>query len=264
MLAAALALVLADTPEAALKEFVAAWNRGDAVAAAKLVDGTDPKAKHEKIAQFLKEKDAPRIVVTRIRRSGDKLIADVDVKMAGEGQSLSVKDDTITIVQRADGWKLVASQATGGEKAVLSAMTSVVKSDGTAVGGAKSASQKTVALSNMKQIALGTLMYAGDWNDILKMSPATAKEKIMPYIKNREVFKDPATGKDDVYVFNNRLTNVPFDYVKYPAETVLWSLGAQGALLYPYDGKTVIAFADGHVKLVGKADIAKLRWTPDR
>lgn len=262
MLAAALALVLADTPEAALKEFVAAWNRGDAVAAAKLVDGSAPNSKHENIALFLKEKDAPRVVVTRIRRSGDKLIADVDVKVAGDGQSLSVKDDTITVVQRADGWKLVAPKAAA-DKAVLSAMASVVKSDGIAVAS-QSASQKTVALSNMKQIALGTLMYAADWNDILKMSPATAKEKIMPYLKNQEIFKDPATGKSDVYVFNNRLTNVPFNYVQYPAETVLWSLGAQGALLYPYDGKTVIAFADGHVKLLGKEEVTKLRWTPDR
>lgn len=261
MLAAALALVIADTPEAALKEFVAAWNRDDAVAAAKYVDGSDPKEKFSDLTAMLRGTASPKITVTSIRRQGDRLIVNVDLKATSQNEAMSVKDDTITVVERVGGWKLVAPEHPKGNS-ILAGMTSILKVGG--VNASKAAASKTVALSNMKQIAIGTLMYAADWNDILKMSPTTAKEKIMPYLKNQEIFKDPATGKSDVYVFNNRLTNVPFNYVQYPAETVLWSLGAQGALLYPYDGKTVVAFADGHVKLLGKEEVAKLRWTPDR
>ncbi|RYG37452.1 hypothetical protein EON81_06675 [bacterium] len=268
MLAAALALTLADTPEAALKEFVAAFNRGDVAAASQFVDGADPKADRTELAKMLRSGDRVAITLGTIRRDGDRLIVDVTLGSAVKGgtavpEPIKISGDTINIVKRDAGWLLVPGPKINDPKSILSSMTAVLK-DNKAMLVAKTAAKQTVALSNMKQIALATMMLAGDNKDVLALSQKNAETKIAPYTRNLDVFKDPGTGRDDVYVFNALLANADLTRIESPAETVLWSLGSKGALLFPYGDKdkTVIAYADGHVKVLDREQAAKLRWKP--
>ena len=50
--------------------------------------------------------------------------------------------------------------------------------------------------------------------------------------------------------------------LKAPGQTVLWSYGPRKHLSYAFQGKALIAYADGHVKLLNKAEVTKLRWKP--
>ena len=81
---------------------------------------------------------------------------------------------------------------------------------------AKSAAKKTSALSNMKQTALGVIMYAADVDDTAcpyygTGTPTDANQyhntdtwvgRIYPYVKNRSIFFDPTTAepKEDSYI----------------------------------------------------------------
>ncbi|RYG49505.1 hypothetical protein EON79_01065 [bacterium] len=262
MLVAALALVLANTPEDALKDFVAALNRGDVTAAVKLIDGADPLADRKEITKIFNGPDRFKIELGPIRRTGDKLTVDVEAKQP-KGESLKVKGDTIDVVQREGNWLLVPGKSPTDQKTLLGSLTAVLKNDFIAKQ-AKSAAMKTAALSNLKQIALATLMLAGDSKDVLRLTSKNAESRIAPYMRSLEIFKDPGTGRSDVYTFNSLLANTSVASVESPAETVLWSIGPKGAILYPYsDGKqTLIAFVDGHVKSMTKEQVEKLRWKP--
>ena len=129
-----------------------------------------------------------------------------------------------------------------------------------------------------KQVALGTFMYSNDFDDKL---PSNSKQSgsIYPYVKNLAIFfpfptdKPAATFKYEykgskptiiksAFVFNPSLYGNTPPSLKAPAQTVLWSYGPRNHLGFAFAGKTVIAFADGHVKLVTKAEAKKLRWNP--
>lgn len=63
---------------------------------------------------------------------------------------------------------------------------------------AKVAAKKTQSLSNVKQIGLSTVMYAGDYEDTLFTMHWTCSDggapymdKLSPYIKSKALFKDP-------------------------------------------------------------------------
>src|SRR6185503_9171096 len=79
---------------------------------------------------------------------------------------------------------------------------------------AKEAAKKTSCLSNLKQIALGTIMYAGDYDDVNSPSEYGAGGAVphitwttitMPYIKNGDIATDSfgvkvTTGKSGIFV----------------------------------------------------------------
>lgn len=77
---------------------------------------------------------------------------------------------------------------------------------------AKMAAKKATSVSNSKQIGLGMLMYAGDYDDNFPMLEHGAPysyintwpELVQPYIKNWQIFRDPADGQanDNTYRSN--------------------------------------------------------------
>ncbi|RYG37453.1 hypothetical protein EON81_06680 [bacterium] len=262
ILSAALALVLADTPEGALKDFAAALNRKDVPAAVKLIDGADPKADRRPITQYITNTKGFNIELGPIRREGKRLFTDVKF-ISLSPEPMKVEGDTIDVVQRGEEWFLVPGSSMSDNKSILGALTAALKDDSLARQAAV-VSKKTQALSNLKQIAIGTILLANDNKEVFTLNGKNARTAISPYIKNNSLFKDPGTGRNDVYTFNALLANVSMNTVKSPAETVMWSIGPKGSLLFPYGEKnqTLIAYVDGHIKMVGREAAAKLRWKP--
>ena len=84
---------------------------------------------------------------------------------------------------------------------------------------AKDAAKKTKSISNMKQIALASLMYANDYDDTLPMSaylkPPLAPDPrpivfsiydaLQPYMKNRAIFQSPSDAESPAQNWKNRL-----------------------------------------------------------
>lgn len=107
---------------------------------------------------------------------------------------------------------------------------------------------QSVCFSNLKQYALGILMYVQDYDEKLPPMklPAQVQNRINPYIKNRSVFSCPATKLD--YLPNPALNYVSFQYIGSPSTMVM----LRDAKPHTTDtGKPGwnVAYADGHVKL---------------
>lgn len=122
---------------------------------------------------------------------------------------------------------------------------------------AKESAKRTATLSNAKQLALGMLLYESDYDDIAPyaQSTATVKYVIDPYLKNREVWKslNPNGGE---FLFNTSLGGVNTSEIPHPADTPLFF--ERNA--WP-DGSRVVAFADGHAKVLTPDEWKKLQPT---
>jgi hypothetical protein len=111
---------------------------------------------------------------------------------------------------------------------------------------------RTTSVSNLKQVSLGILMYVQDYDEIyppLRDAKQT-KELVMPYIKNEQVFLDPATKQP--YGMNLDLSYRAQAEIERPAETVVLFETSPGP-----DGMRAVAFGDGHVKRIPESE-----WAP--
>lgn len=119
---------------------------------------------------------------------------------------------------------------------------------------ARQSAARTATLSNAKQIALGLLMYCSDYDDVLPwpQSSKSAWSVIDPYLKNRELYKtlNPDGGE---FRFNMCLGGVNAVDIEQPADTPL----IYESKPWP-DGKRIVAYTDGHAKVVSPEEWAKL------
>jgi hypothetical protein len=104
--------------------------------------------------------------------------------------------------------------------------------------------------SNMKLIALGTIMYTTDWDDVLPYAQSTRAVAYCtePYMKNRRIWQtlNPNGGKIQ---FNMGIAGVGVDDVQNPAETPLF----YETQFWP-DGSRVVAFLDAHGSSISNSD----------
>lgn len=122
--------------------------------------------------------------------------------------------------------------------------------------GANPAADKTQTISNAKQMALATIMYAGDYDDVIPYVQSTkgAYEVIQPYMKNREYIKTLNPGAK--FLLNMAVAGVSMSSIENPAETVLYYEDKT----WP-DGSRVVAFTDGHVKAVSTDEWERFKAT---
>lgn len=124
------------------------------------------------------------------------------------------------------------------------------------------ASPAAKTLSNLKMIAVATMIYAADYDDLLPRSDW--QKALNPYLKDLSAYKSPVStaAKPSPYSFNSALYGRNLAKLAKPATLVLVYEGKGNILAYPYSGQGAVAFADGKARLVTKAEGAKLRWAP--
>lgn len=117
-----------------------------------------------------------------------------------------------------------------------------------------------ITLSNLKQLALGTIVYSADYND--RLPNANWQKQLEPYTKSQRVFQSPMNSRErqSPYTFNSALFGKKLKSVTKPAETVLLYEGSKGVIAFLYNSRGAVAFADGHVKLVSKQEAVQLKW----
>jgi prepilin-type processing-associated H-X9-DG protein len=142
-----------------------------------------------------------------------------------------------------------------------------------ALSSAKNKSQSIMCMNNMKQLALGLLMYAGDNNDQLPQG-ANWCDAIQPYLGGGQALKcfsgDPSQRAH--YAFNANLAGMKLSKIQSPAQTVLvfeieggWNVsgGPETLLKQPRHGGAVgLAFADGHSEIAMPQRLQTMRWEP--
>ncbi len=138
-------------------------------------------------------------------------------------------------------------------QAVIADLDKAAERSGRSTAPAPSeAEAKPQTISNAKQIALGVIMYAGDYDDFLPYAQGTKAvcEVSYPYVKSIECFKtyNPQGG---MLAFNMALAGVNISDIPKPAEVPLF----YDSVAWP-DGSRVVAFADGHAKSVSAEE-----WT---
>ncbi len=115
-------------------------------------------------------------------------------------------------------------------------------------------------LSNLKQLALGALMYAQDHDETL---PDADKwmDQLVPYLKNEAIYKCPgALDLEYGYAMNAALSGMDIKTIVSPATTVMFfdsDLGTRNAAGGPeaicdpprHNGGNNYAYADGHATL---------------
>ena len=108
------------------------------------------------------------------------------------------------------------------------------------------ATAQTRALSNIKQLSIGMLMYGADYDDLTPyaQSTKTVEYVISPYIRNYEVFKTLNPDRSR-FLFNMAIAGVNMTDIPSPAETVMFF----ESRAWP-DGRRVVSFCDGHAKIV--------------
>ncbi|MBM3472055.1 MAG: DUF4190 domain-containing protein [Armatimonadetes bacterium] len=125
--------------------------------------------------------------------------------------------------------------------------------------------------SNEKQLALGVLMYAQDYDEIFPMKSNWA-DGVMPYVKNTMIFRCPSERNQmgDSYAYNERLDRCKVAKIPRPAEAVMLfdsqpgknMAGGRGLVSPRHVNGANLAFADGHVKWYAAHNLDGLLWDP--
>ncbi|MBV9865275.1 MAG: hypothetical protein JO316_08000 [Abitibacteriaceae bacterium] len=101
----------------------------------------------------------------------------------------------------------------------------------------------TASVNNLKQLGLGTMMYAQDHNNILPplKDAAAFKKAVLPYVKANEMFVYPATG--EAYQPNPFLRGKSLGDFAKPGETIILAEANRAP-----DGSRAVLYLDGHVQ----------------
>lgn len=120
-------------------------------------------------------------------------------------------------------------------------------------------------MSNVKQLMLGMLQFAQDYDEKFAFTPVNFQEKLQPYTKSRKIFLAPTLDEDEpfAYTLNPEIAGKNLALFAEPARTVaIYEADKDGKLLARFDGRAVIGFVDGHVKLSTPEEAEKLIWKP--
>ncbi len=129
---------------------------------------------------------------------------------------------------------------------------------------ARAKAKQSSCLSNAKQLELGSIMYASDYDGRNPLS-GNWTSAILPYVKNSQIYvcgSDDApfalTGPPDEgsYGMNSNISGVSESYLEYPAETASLidatdsQVAAGGAMAARHNEGCNLAYADGHTKWI--------------
>lgn len=103
-------------------------------------------------------------------------------------------------------------------------------------------------LSNVKQLALGTLMFAGDHDRLPYAS--TWSDDIFPYVKNHQIFRCPndESGAEVSYALVSRWSGAVLKDIPSPGEAIIIYEVQNGQPAHRHNGGMNVGYADGHVK----------------
>jgi prepilin-type processing-associated H-X9-DG protein len=180
--------------------------------------------------------------------------------------AVKADDNTLLVIDRGKVFKVdLAEMKVVGEVAYRTKpRTSIIQLVMPLIAGARGKAAEAGCASNLRQLAMGVLMYAQDFDGALPGEGWVAD--IQPYIKNDALFRCPNRPEAKVgYAFNRALLGLNQAKIQRPAETImLFEAKAQGdapvggAEDVPvegiHDGGIYCAFADGHVKRLSVND----------
>ena len=120
------------------------------------------------------------------------------------------------------------------------------------------------SMNNVKQLMLGILQLAQDYDERFAFNADNFVEKVMPYVKSEQLFQRPILDdeKSSRYSLNAALFGKSMADLDQPARTVAVYEGGEGkgGLNYRFNGRAVVGYADGHVGLLSPEQTDDLVW----
>lgn len=251
-----------DTPEAAVRAFIDAWNAREVKTLVGLI--AVPES-----ADRLRGMEEITHLDVRMEASDFEVFVDADTAVAiyqlavREGDQVTFSGEDVVPLKRTDsGWKLRPPR--GGQDTSRRGLTAIARliANPILIQNESLDTQRKLAGSKLRQLGIAVVMYSGDHDDRLEMQPSQAavRKALQPYVVSEEIWQYP--GKpDQTFSFNVKLTGHSFSEMDDPGSIVMFYEGSKGALDFSHDGRAWVCFADGHTRLIKREDAASLRWT---
>jgi hypothetical protein len=262
-----------SSPEGAVRSFVNAINRLD-VEGAKCLVGGKVDADLKTWAQGARSSpEKLRITVVEItpQITGDAAKANVTLDLLS-GKEQQRFEETLSLRRVGGEWKIVPpteaeleGYSRAGEKNphVLATLAVIYTHPAKMLARQRGLANHTVCTSHVKQLAVGLLMFLQDNDDRFPTKADSYKAVVMAYVRDRDVFNCPSTGKATVaYSLNTQLQGKLLGSIRKPELTVMIYEGKQGKLEFRHDGRATVALANGRVQRVTPAEARAFRWAP--
>lgn len=271
-----------SSPRATIHSFVGSYNQVKLQQAALCVTGADPAkvSPLEELATMHKNDETSKIIIRKI-----EIAIDDSAKIATATVALQLNDlqdefghsnnqfvSHLRLKLQAGKWKIVSGEfkykSIRDIRDPLSYIASLLAHP-EAIKRIYTGAMTATCQSNLKQLSLTIFMFIQDHDKTYKFTNATWIESLKPYFvaTNRNILicpddESPHKQFETSYSFNNNLTNLSFESINDPAKTIMLYEGKDGKLNFRHDGKTNVAFADGHVKAVDAKEAQSLFWKP--
>ena len=262
-----------SSPKATVRSFVAGINAGDGEKAAGCVKTSQP---NDGLQDF---KYLPNLnfQISDIAEETEGNNSRVAVEFSStRSEKPATEADFLTLEKIGDEWKIVPNlklieeipiQKDGDATlqhplslfAVVFASTEATRAMLSVI---KVRTQANTSLSNSHKIATAMMMYVQDFDETMPYPSKNYASLVSPYVKDRTIFHAPAAPADEKvsYTFNKNLQGLSLAEFDKPEKTVMLYEGRGAKPEYRYEGKTVIAFVDGHCRTMTPAEVAKLNW----
>lgn len=242
-------LTLSGTPEKTIQDFVAAFNARNTTAIAAQAEGGKPGSK---LIESLPKDARLELTVGRTQINGDYATVEVDIVPLGGFGSPQKVHESVQLHRAGGDWKIVPVDPNGPSmNAKYIGLMAYFVGHPEVMSKAKQAAKATACLSNVKQIALGVLMYSSDHNDMLPKTAAGWKASIMPYMKNERLFHCPEDNSGKVsYFMEPRVAGKSMTSIAAPQATALIVEGTPAKTAFRHNGRASVAFVDGHAKIL--------------
>ena len=258
-----------SSPEKTVRAFVAALNSGHFEEAVRYVDGKAPNPDFTTLRQtFRQDKPSFSLSALTTTTQGSKATVKVTLTIRSTGQRATrqVQTGNVAMVRRGTHWLIAPllgaknpyiNQKTS-DLSFLTSIAGILQSPQT-FETAREQARSESCKSNLKQIALAAFQLSQEKHG-LAMTPQNFKDKLFPYLKTMQIFRCPSVFSGESYSFNGNLWHRKIESLPHANHLVMFYEGKNGQLDFRHDGKTNVAFADGHVETISREEAKTLRW----
>lgn len=249
------------SPTAVVRQFVDDLNAGQFQEAAKLVEGGRPDSKAIPAMRSAGNLHIELLSNELLRTEGGYAEVQVSAKIT-VGKDTYQKEETFAVVQVGDEFRIEPSKMPAGMG--LEQIAHLLNAPDSELGQDGMKAESMVALSDLKQAALATIMLADDNGDRFSTKNVTWVSDVMPYLKTKATLVCPPDKPGTIsFSFNDRLRGAKMEDIAAPASTILIYEGKNGKLNFRHGGRAGIALADGHAQLITKQELSNFVWGAD-
>jgi prepilin-type processing-associated H-X9-DG protein len=251
------------TPEATVRAFLSAIEKSDLKAASVFVHGSKYDARYAPVAATLR-RQAMKFEISGFigKEIEGAFAATFKLTIDQEGRKQELPAQTLKLRKAGGMWKILSGPWPA-EPSVSTQIESLATllAHPEAMSPSQPAPSRPACVTQLKKIGVAIMLLAKENGDKILVSNATLKTKLVPYLKDASLFRCSA-AEGSAYTFNDNLKGASLGKLTAPARTVLVYEGTTGKLAYRHDGRSVLLFADGHVRQVTPEEAKKLVWKP--